>query len=80
MFAKDRKRTYAAQSNIVNICPFFAGQEDKNLSVPIWSEADSLTHIHMPNKGKHKVPTASAGSVQTHRKPSVQVRQADLCL
>jgi|GEM_PF-6628905 hypothetical protein len=64
----------------VSSYPFFAGREGKSPSVPIWSEVDSLTRIHIPNKGMHKVPIALASSVQTHCKPSVRFLQTDLCL
>jgi hypothetical protein len=60
--------------------PFFAGREGRSLSVPIWSEVDSLTRIHIPNKDMHKVPIALASSVQTRCKPSVRFLQTDLCL
>jgi hypothetical protein len=82
-----QKRTSAVQAksrrdrpaNNVSSYPFFAGREGKSPSVPIWSEVDSLTRIHIPNKDKHKVPIAFASSVQTHCKPSVRFLQTDLC-
>jgi hypothetical protein len=62
-------------------CLFFAGQEDKNLFAPIWSEVEPP--IRIPNKPgcrcrAAKPAVGSASNAQTHRKPSGLFRPTGL--
>jgi len=70
---------WIAPAHAVSSYPFFAGREGRSLSVPIWLEVDRLTRTHILNKdiAKHKALIDSASSAQTHRKPSVHVRQTN---